>query len=177
MRKIPLFFPFFLALAFSLFGTVFFPHFRLCPFSPFLAIAYHRRPFIPSLWLSLGCGLILDLASSQMHLGLYALTYCLVTVCLYKQKRHFFEEKPVALSLFAAVISSVSGLILLLLTFAFDKQFPYSWELTLFELFVMPFFDALYAFVWFTCPMKLYAYIQRVGWKKLFKKQEEEESL
>lgn len=175
MKKTPLWFPFALATSFALVGSVFFPLIRLCPFCPFFAIAYHRLTLVKSLWLSLGCGLILDLLSSQMHFGTYSLAYFLTTTILYQQKRHFFEEKPSALCLFSAVISSVSSLVLLLIAYGFDKQITISLALFISEVVIMPVLDAAYAFIWFACPIKLYVYIQRVEIRQLFKRNKPED--
>jgi hypothetical protein len=174
MKKVPSWFPFILALSFALFGTVFFPFFRLWPFSPFLAIIYHRVNFIKALWISLVCGLILDVFSSQFRFGLFSLNTCLTTLFLYSQKRHFFEDKPIALSLFSAFLSCFQSLCLLVVSSLFDKQFSISLSILLSDLVIMPFLDAIYAFIWFTCPMKIYQYIQRYGWFHLFSKEENE---
>ncbi len=49
------------------------PEARLFAFSPFLAILYNRIHFQKALWLSFLCGLIIDLLSSEVRLGVYAL--------------------------------------------------------------------------------------------------------
>ena len=152
------------------FGTVFFPNIRLLAFAPYFALAYNRKPFVSSLWIATLCGMIVDLVCSQMKFGLYALNYCLTTLFIYKQKKHFFEDKPLALSLFTALISGVSTLLQLILTYAFDRGLPFTWKLALTDLIGMPFIDALYAFAWFFCPMQAYSFVQKGGLRILWRR-------
>lgn len=170
MRRVPLIFPFFLALIFSICGTVFLPHIRLLAFSPFLAILYNKANFIKSLWIASLCGLAIDLLSSEFHLGVHALNYCLTTLTLYKQKRHFFEDKPLALSLFTVIISITSTILQYFLICIFDHALPLSKKLAVTDLIIMPLADAAYAFLWFFCPIRFYIYIKKIGWRAFFLK-------
>lgn len=174
MKKTPLIIPFCLALFAALFATVFFPHSRILSFAPFLAIVYMRKNFATSLWIAALCGLILDLLSSQLRFGLYSLNFCLTTLLVYHQKRHFFDDKPLALSLFTALISCISSAVLLFLVCIFDKTFPFNWTLIVSDLIGMSIIDAIYAFFWFTCLIKLYYQVRERGWRIfLFKKSQE----
>lgn len=173
MKQLPLSFPFFLALMIAVWGTVFFPSVRLFAFAPFLAIVYTKRSFLFSLWIAALCGLIVDLLSSEMRLGAYALSYSIVTLVLYQQKRHFFDEKPLALSLFTALISASATVVQLVLLYLFGSKVSVGFVWMVTDLLGMSLLDALYAFVWFTCPIKLYQHIQRVGLKNLFVKKHE----
>jgi len=175
MRKVPLHFFFLLALFALLFGTVFFPSIRLAPLPPLLAIGYYRLTYPKALWLSFACGLLLDLLSSS-HFGLTALSFTAASAVLYFQKRHFFEDKPVAFSLFASVISACITLTHLFALYLFDKAIPLTGKSFLTEIIAMPALDGVFAFLWFTCPMRLYTYIQKVGIKGLFKRKEEDEA-
>ncbi len=170
MRKVPLHVPFLLALTFALFGHLFFPYLRLSAFAPFLAIIYNRFHLSKALWTSFGCGLIIDLLSSHTRLGLYALNLVLTTALLYPQRRHFFEDKAFALSLFTTLIAALSMSIQLFLVHVFDKGIPISFKTILSDVIFMSMIDGLYAFLWFTSPMRLYTYIKKVGWRGLFKK-------
>lgn len=170
MRKVPLFIPFLLALIFALFGHLFFPYVRLSAFAPFLAIIYNRLSFSKVLWISFGCGLIIDLLSSHTRLGLYALNLVLTTAITYFQRRHFFEDKAIALSLFTTLIALISMTIQLFLVHIFDKGIPISVKTILSDVIFMSALDGLYAFLWFTSPIRLYIYIKKVGWKAIFKK-------
>ncbi len=165
MRQVPLLFPFGLALFFSLFGTAFLPNVHLLAFSPFFALLYNRKSFIAALWIAALCGLSIDLLSSNLRLGLHALTACLTTLVLYQQKKHFFEDKPLALSLFTLLISIVFTLIQLLVISIFERALPFSGKQLLTDCLIMPLFDAVYAYLWFSCPMMLYLHIKKVGWR------------
>jgi hypothetical protein len=147
----------------ALFGTLFFPSIRLSPFAPLLALSYQRLTFSQSLWLAIGVGAILDLMNGELHFGLYALTLVLTTAVLYSQKRHFFEDKALAFSLFTALISAFSTLLLMIF-----QGVSMSGKSCLANLFLMPAIDGVYAFLWLTCPMRLYTYIEKVGWKTLW---------
>jgi len=175
MRKIPLYFSFGFAAFAAVFGSVFFPYLRLSFFAPFLALSFHASTLSKSLWISLCCGCILDLISSEFKFGLYTLTYVLATLILYSQKRHFFEEKPLALSIFTAMISAVLTVLQFILIHLFDRGISFSTLTMLTDVIFMPALDGLYAFLWFTCPMRLYIYIKKVGCKNLFRKPEHEE--
>lgn len=170
MKKIPIYFPFLLALFATLFGTIFFPNIRLVTFAPFLAVSYNRLSFPKTLWLSFGCGLIIDCLSAEQHFGLYALNFVTVSALLYPQRRHFFEDKATALAFFTAVIATLSTTLQLILIHLFDEGMALSWKSYLSDIVGMSILDSIYAFLWFICPMRLYTYIEKTGWKNLFKK-------
>ena len=172
MKKVPLWYPFLLALFCVFFGSILLPDFRLMALSPFFAIVFQRTSYVKSLWICFSCGLIIDTFSSQQHFGLYAVCYVLVAAITYSQKKHFFEDKPLALALFSGLISSISGAALLLLLVVFGKQFPITLEIILSEIFATPILDALYAFIWFTVPIRIYLYISSGDFKKIFEKKE-----
>ena len=175
MRQIPLYFSFSLAFLAAVFGSVFFPYLHLSFFAPFLALSYHATTLSKSLWLALICGVILDLISSEFKFGLSTLTFVLATLLLYAQKRHFFEDKPLALSIFTAIIAAVLTLLQFVLIHLFDRGISFSTLTVLTDVIFMSAVDGLYAFLWFTCPMRLYIYIKKVGWKNLFRKPHHEE--
>ncbi len=164
--------PFFLALFYAILGTVLFPSLRLIAFAPFLGLAFMRTSLISSLWLAFLSGLIIDLLSAELRFGTYALNSSLTPLILYNQKRHFFEDKPLSLSLFTLFFSLISTLLQLLLF----KEVTFTWKLALTDLFVMPLCDALYALFWFTIPLKIIAYLKKGTWRRFLTKQTEEES-
>lgn len=175
MKKVPLYFPFLLALFMTLFGTIFFPSIRLATFSPFLAISYTRISFVKTLWIALGCGLIIDLLSTRQHFGLYALNFVITSAVVYPQRRHFFEDKATALSFFTAIIAAFSTTLQLLLAHLFDRGMVVPWTTFLSDIIGMSILDGIYAFLWFTCPMRLYIFIEKTGWKNLFRKPKTDE--
>lgn len=175
MRHVPLYLSFSLALIAAIFGSAFFPYLHLCFFAPFLALTYHASTPSKSLWLSLLCGVILDCISSEFKFGLHTLTFVLATLVLYPQKKHFFEDKPLALSIFTAIISSALTFLQFILVYLFDRGIPFSALTALTDFILMPAVNSLYAFLWFTCPIKLYIYTKKVGWKNLFRKPQYED--
>lgn len=167
MRSISLWIPFTLAICFAFLGTAFFPGIRIWVFSPFLAILYHRVSFAGSLWISFFCGLLLDCISSQFRFGLFALSHVLASFFLYSQKKHFFEDKWVALSLYSWLISFFLSSFLMLFA-CMGSSLKGSLQLIVSDLFFMPLLEGIYAFLWFTCPLSLIVYFKRHGFRKLF---------
>lgn len=154
--------PFVLALLATLFSSLLFPSLHLITFAPFLALVYMRHSFISSLWLALCAGLIIDLTNSSLTFGLNALAYLGATTLLYKERRNFFKDSGVALMLYTGCISLFLSFIMIL--FHGISLTP---AILLSDLLLMPAVDAVYAFLWFTCPIKLYHYVKRVGWRAL----------
>lgn len=161
MTKKPLWVYLSLACIFLWVGTAFFPHFRVWPFAPFLAVLFHRTTFLSALWSSFLCGLCMDLLSTQFPFGLLALSHATTTLFLYGQKRHFFEDKPIAFSIYSAFISAFLSFFLILFSSFSEKQVPLTPSLFFSDLLIMPFLDAFYAFIWFTVPCALYTYAKR----------------
>ncbi len=161
MRSVPLMFFFALAMVPTVFGSIFFPFFPLNTFAPFLAIVFYVVAFPRALWIALGCGLILDLLSSEFHFGVHAITLVTTTFFLYHQKRHFFEDKPIAISLLTILISSVATVIQLLYIALFDRGISFSAVSFLTDVMVLPCVDGIYGFLWFTCPMRLYIHLKK----------------
>lgn len=161
MKKLPLIAGFFLALTCLFFGTAFFSQFRIWPFSPFLALCFYRVSFKKALWLSFFLGLLMDIFSSQFKFGLFAFDHVLVTAVLYGQKRHFFEDKVIAFSLYTALTSCLLSFFLLILSSLSDRQITVTLSVLLSDLIFMPFLDALYAFFWFICPASLYLFSKK----------------
>lgn len=153
---IPLIIPFFLACIALCFSPIFFPSLNLLFFAPFFALLFMRKNFLSCLWTATLCGLLVDLLNSKFHFGFCALNFCLTTVLIYSQKRNFFEDRLFSLSCFTALISAVSSLIQLIFLALFEKNFPFKPALFFTDLLLMPALDALYGFLWFTCPMKIY---------------------
>jgi rod shape-determining protein MreD len=156
-----MFLPFLLALSAAIFGSIFLPSFHMMAFAPFLALAYMRKSLLSSLWLALFSGIFIDLTTSEMRFGMHALCYLLVTFLLYKQKRHFFDDQPIALSIYTALISALASLILLIF-----RRIPFTPSFFFTDLFLMPALDAIYAFFWFTCPLRLYHYGKKARWRR-----------
>lgn len=143
MRKLPLWLFFCVSLLSFLLQTATLPSVFLYPFAPLLILSFYRLPLLSCLYISLGIGLLSDLCSSQFFFGLYTLSYTLTTWILYRQKRHFFEEKPSAFCLYTALFSFVLSLCPLLASL---RTFTWSLPTICLETILMPLCDALYAY-------------------------------
>lgn len=161
MREIPLIIPFLLAFTALCFSKVFFPSLTLLYFAPFFALLFMRASFLSCLWTALLCGLLVDLLNSKFSFGSSALNFCFTVILTYSQRRNFFEDRLFSLSCFTALISSISSLLYLCFLALFEKQFPFKFQLLFTDLLLMPAFDALYGFLWFTCPIKIYQNIKK----------------
>jgi len=170
MREVSLFFPFTLALLAASFGSLLFPLLSLHTFTPFLAIAYHTSSFTKAIWIAAGSGMIVDLLSSEGRFGLYTLTFILTTLCVYHLKRYFFEDKPLAFSFYTSSISWVATFSYALLLYLFYRERDYSFSSFWVDLFFFSLLDGIYAFLWFTSPVKWYLSLKRKGWRAFFQK-------
>lgn len=117
------------------------------------------------MWATLLCGLLMDLLNSKFHFGFCAFNFSLTTLLVYSQKRNFFEDRLFSLSCYTALISALSSLIQLTFLALFEKHFPFKPQLILTDLIIMPALDALYGFLWFTCPMKIYQNIKKLKFR------------
>ncbi len=147
---------FLLSLFCALVGPVVLPSMRLLAFAPFLVILYTRLPHIHCLWCAFGCGLLIDLLSSNLQLGAHALNYVLVTLILFRIRKFFFAHKPVALALFTALFSILSCSLQLIIMAIYGQHIPFGLASFLSDFILMPLCDGLYAFLGYTCP--IYAY-------------------
>lgn len=139
--------PCLITLCVAIFSPAILPGYRLCAFAPLLALLSHRTSHLAMLWIATGCGCLLDLLSSEYRLGLHALTYGLTALCLYPQKHHFFEDKPLAIALFAGLISLLCTLIGRILMPLFGASLSLSWTSLATDCLLMPGLDTLYAYL------------------------------
>jgi len=160
VRRIPLFFLFLWALCAALLSSVFIPQVRLHTFLPFLPFLYARCSRLSSLWIASLCGLIVDLLGSELRLGVHALSFAGATLCFHHQKKHFYEEKPLALSLLTFGLSVCVTLELFLFCLSADA-FPMNIKGAITDIFLMGVADSLYAFLWFSGPMLLYTHLKK----------------
>ena len=158
--------PFFLiALFFSLSSFT-----SVLAFSPYLAILYRRSGWIKALWIATLCGLILDLLSTSPF-GLHALQMLLVTIFLYRL-RIFFVDKPIGLASYTALISLTSTLFSRFALIVCDLPLPFTLKGFLTDFILMPIGDALYAFLFFSCPFILCQLLRKLYFYFLFIKKE-----
>ncbi|MCP5491804.1 MAG: rod shape-determining protein MreD [Chlamydiales bacterium] len=139
-------------------GPIILPGMRLCAFAPFLTILFTRTSLINALWCAFGCGMIIDLLSSNVQLGTHALSYILVTLLLFRVRRHFFAHKPIALAILSSAFSLLSTLFLLIAC----KNMPITFKSLLSDLIIMPGIDGIYAFLGYTCPIIIYRHLRKI---------------
>ena len=170
MKRPPLLFSFFLATTATVCSSVFIPHIRLHAFAPFLALLYSRCSRMSCFWISSLCGLLIDALGSELRFGIHALSFSVATLILYSQKKHFYNDKPLALSLFTFQISLIITIILFLFSY-FSHSLPairLKWIIS--DCIVMACCDSLYAFLWFSLPLFAYTYLSQLGARTLFSK-------
>lgn len=153
MHRISGFFFYSIILALTL--PIFLPQLALMFFAPFIVITYYYKDKISCLWLSLVCGLIIDLLSDNNRLGVYALNYCLTTFILYRQKYHFFEDNLTTFPIMTFLFSCFSSLLQALLLYLFGKGIIFSWDWFKLDIILFPFIDSLFAALCFTLPFFL----------------------
>jgi len=130
------FFPLFASLA--LLATLYCP-IPLLYFSPLLVWVSYRAPLTISLWIALGCGLVIDLLGTHTLFPLNALAYCLVTLLIYRLNRHFFEDQLFTLPL----LTLIASLTITLIQLPFVTRPPLTWQWALTDLMLLPLGDAL----------------------------------
>jgi len=161
MNKIILTLLFFSSCVALFFNLYFFPEFRLLVFLPFLSLAMHRLSFFNTLKLAFLSGIVLDLLSIDLPMGFHVLSYLLATSFFYSQKKFLFDDKLFSLALFMIPFSCFTTLIERVLLFFCERELPLTWKSVSSDLLLMPIFDALFAILWFTIPLRVYRY-----WKK-----------
>ena len=167
MKKAPLF-PFFLiSLFFTFYSTAFVPGYAFFPFAPFLSIAFNRYTLLKSLYLSCGCGLLMDLLSSQTPFGFHALTDVISSFCLYRF-RLFFVEKALGITAFTTLFSLLSTVVKRLQLSLFGLFLPLTLKAVITDWLIMPVLDGFYAFLWFSCPLMLYHFLCRHRFRFIF---------
>lgn len=149
--KIELIFAFILATLANVFCSAIFPEVHLLYFAPLLALS---RSFSLNvvLWQAALCGAIADLLSSSPF-GLNSVSYTLTALFLFRTHK-FFNDNPFNLSLFTIAISQTFYLIYISLSFILGYYIKLTTFSFLTDFMIMPILDAIYAFIWFFCPLK-----------------------
>lgn len=135
----------------GLLATLFLPY-TLFYFAPFLIMTIYQKPLKNCLWAALGAGVVIDLLASYHQFGLTALNYCLCTLILYPQKRHFFADRITTLPLMTYLFASLSLGIHFIFQQILEKPVPLAWQWVVTDMGLMPLFDALYALIIYTVP-------------------------
>jgi rod shape-determining protein MreD len=140
---------------------IFFPSLYLLYFAPFLILSFYRYSLPHCLWWAFTCGLIIDLLSSQTPLGTYTINYCFTTICLYRYKFLFFEDRLSTLPVMTFCFATLSTLIQAGLIYFIGMSFSLSWQWVLSDLFLNAFQNAVYAGLAFSLPFVVVVRIRR----------------
>lgn len=124
-------------------------HSAIVTFAPFLILCYYRQTLFLSLGWSLLCGIFIDLFSDHMIIGITAINYFLVTLCLYRTQFYFFEHRLSSLPTMVVLFTLLSTSIYMLCFKCMTAQFALSWKdlaITLMESSISGIFYTLVAF-------------------------------
>lgn len=148
---------------FSTFAAIFFsafiPFYKPVFYAPFLIISFLSTTFISTLWLCCLGGLVVDVLSST-HMGLNALIYTLLATVLYRQKR-YFTDTPINIALFTILLSFLFTILNLIFLFILDKGVKISLISFFTDFIALPFFDGVYAIIFFALPIKAFEIVSR----------------
>jgi len=125
-------------------------------FAPFLCLSYTKKNFVYSLWLSLFCGLIIDLLSTEYKFGLMSLAYSIAAAIMYRYCRFFSNTKSFSLCLYVIIFSSLLSIINIFLLSSFIKHFNLSLVGIITDVIVMPILDGVYTLLLFILPTVLF---------------------
>lgn len=147
-------------------------------FAPFLAMIYHRHSLIGSLWISSGCGIVIDLLSTTPF-GIYTLNYVAVSLLLYRY-RIYFVEKPIGLASLTLIFSIMSSIVTRTFFLIIGISIPFTLKGGVTDFLLLSLADGIYALLFFSCPLILYRLARRQWFRFLFfrketKKKREEE--
>lgn len=131
-----------------------FPFLHLSYFSPFIALALYKKSKTQLLGYSLAVGFILDLLATAPF-GFWSINYLLSACVLLYLKPFFFEDKFMTLPLVTLLFSQISTLFYIMAIHFFLQKLSinFSWILT--DLVAYPIFDAMFALVAFSIPMRI----------------------
>ena len=135
---------------------------RLYFFAPFLVTSYYQCGYISCLWLGIICGVFIDLFS-DLPFGINAFVYCLTTHLLYRRKRHFFSDRVTTLTIMTFLFALTATLLFWIVLYLLGDKTEFSIKIIFGDFIVMPFFDALYAMIFFTLPVLFFGKRLRRG--------------
>jgi rod shape-determining protein MreD len=113
---------------------------------------YYRKTLFESLWISFGCGLLLDILASKSPFGFYALTYTLTAYLLFHQRRHFFADHITTLPLMTFFFAAFLCLVQSVFLYVFEKEIVFSWQWITKDLIIDPAINSGMAFLCFVLP-------------------------
>lgn len=143
---------FFIALLLTVYVPALLPGFKLLFFAPLIIILYYQKSYSFCLWISLICGLILDILSSFNHLGIFALNFSVTTALLYGYRRNFFADSLTTLPLMTFFFSVIFTIFQSILIYTFEGKLILSWKWFMTDLILLPAGDAVFGFACFIFP-------------------------
>lgn len=138
-----------------------FPHWHLLYFVPFIVLCFYRCKLTSCLIGAFICGFIVDLFSAETALGNSALNYCLTTLCLYRYRYHFFEDRFSTLSTMTFFFSCLSTIMQVVMFSIASRPFALTGSWLFQDLFFTSFQSALYAIFAFKIPALIFSYLKR----------------
>ncbi len=148
-------------LAPQLLGGYLFPSLRLAFLAPLIAYRMPRQSLVGSLWLSLLCGLVIDLLVER-RFGLFALSYTCATLALYPMRRRFIVDGVMTLPLLSSLFSFLATLFQLALLRALDRPVVMGWQNLSVDVLLMPLFDGLFALIAISLPCYAAVFAKRL---------------
>lgn len=133
-------------------APVCFPTFRLYYFVPFIIITFYQKSFNTCLWLSLFCGVIVDIFFSGDQLGMHAFVYVITTSILFNRKQNFFSDSLTTLPIMTFFYSVIVTVCKTIIFAGMNRSYFFNLAWFFSDLILMPIFDATYAFSFFILP-------------------------
>lgn len=93
----------------------YFPGLHLFFFLPFLVVLLYRSSFTACLAAAVGCGLVIDLLSSSVRLGIYPAAYSAAMILFWSICRFFFFESLLVAPFVAMALSAVTTVLLMVI--------------------------------------------------------------
>ncbi len=134
-------------------------------FAPWIAFVTLRvslqEDFWRPLWLSAAAGILVDLLSAH-PLGLHPIAYSLTSFLLFRFRNRFFYDRPLHLALFAMLVSCNSSLFQIFFLFLFDRGISTDGKWIAADWIGTSLIDGIYALIWFSGPLYLWAKTKRI---------------
>jgi hypothetical protein len=147
-----------------------FPHLPISPFIPLIILLFYEEKRSTTTWSTFAIACFLDLTSSHAQFGVLTLSYCISTWILYQYKSLFFIDKWSTLPILSGLYSAISTFTFFILLNIYDVGFSFSWTWFFTDIILLSLFDSLYAFLYFTIPLRFIPHRVSQGNSFLFKR-------
>ncbi|MBI5273506.1 MAG: rod shape-determining protein MreD [Chlamydiales bacterium] len=146
---------FFISLSICLFSSVFLPFFHLNYFAPLLCTLAKLLPLHQSIWIAFFCGLMLDSLNFTLSFGIYALSYVLCMIFIYRIKHFFFDDKTFSFALLVSVFSLLFSILEMMFCSINHKSYSFSFFSLISQVLIMPIINGIYGFLWVIFPAEI----------------------